>query len=358
MIPLNGFLSDRFSMLIRISFGAKRLKAGGLILLLIAFTGSALADMFVLTNRIQVDALGPAGASDGKIVAASDNRGATSLYRVDNGELMLRVNHAEYDVSKAGGETNAIDFSPDGKWFLTGMNDTGCKIWDARSGKLVMQLGNGTSTDGAAFSPDGRFVAVAQNKLAVIYSLPDFKVVAEIDHTEGECNMIDWAFDSSLFASCAGGGTVKVTRSKDWKVIHEITFPARRVKGIRLSPDGRYVAACGGEQRVLVYRLSDGKVAADLPHPSIVGALEGDDNDGPPSRANVEAVVWTNDSRHLITGGTYDGRLRVWRVGDWTIVDEFQGQALNRQVEYLRISVDGVLASVGDEGYLYLFDSL
>ena len=325
--------------------------------------GNLDAALYNLVHRIQVDEKGTAGAidgcafsSDGRIVAASNNNGKTRLYRVEDGEQILEVDHAEYDVSMSGGETNAIDFSPDDRWFLTGMNDTGCKVWETQTGKLVKNLGHGTSTDGAAFSPDGKFLAVAQNEMAVIYSLPDFGKVAEISHTEGECNMVDWSVDSALLASCAGDGAVKVSKASNWGLLFEKKFPVDRVKAVRISPDGRHLAVSGGDHKVIVYRISDGKEAADLPHPSVVGCLEGDDYDGPPSRANIEACVWTNDSRYLITGGAYDGVLRVWQVLDWTVADSFQGQAFNRQVEYLRVSKDGVLASVGDEGFLYLFE--
>ena len=94
-------------------------------------------------------------------------------------------------------------------------------------------------------------------------------------------------------------------------------------------------------------------MAADLPHTSDARVLPGDDDDG--AEPNVEAVEWSTDSRYLFTGGLYDGIVRVWRVADWSEVGSVQGQEANRQVEYMAVNPDNLLATGGDEGFLYLF---
>lgn len=83
-------------------------------------TASA-GSLLTLLHKIQVDPMGPAGACDGvafspdgQIVAASDNQGNTRLYRVDSGEKIMEVHHAEWDEVRGehrpSGETNAIEF--------------------------------------------------------------------------------------------------------------------------------------------------------------------------------------------------------------------------------------------------------
>lgn len=66
-------------------------------------------------------------------------------------------------------------------------------------------------------------------------------------------------------------------------------------------------------------------------------------------------IEWSNDSKYFFTGGTYDGIIRVWRVTDWSLIGWVQGQEYSRQVETLSMSRDDILASGGDEGYVYLF---
>jgi hypothetical protein len=314
-----------------------------------------------LIRRIQVDDQGSAGAVDGCAfnrkgdwVAASDNTGLTRVYCAADGRLVLQVKHNEKKVSKANGETNVIDFSTDDRYMLTGMNKTGCKIWEMSSGSMVTNLGHGKSTDGAAFSPNGKWVAVAHNDIAAVYQLPDFAKVAEISHpTKRECNSIDWSDDSSLLITGSDDSCCKITQTSDWKALHSINPGFDRVKSVRISPDSKMVAVSGQNGNCRIYNTSDAKVIADLQHTSDAMALPGDDDDG--TQPNVEAVEWSVDGKYLFSGGVYDGIIRVWRVSDWTLISWAQGQEYNRQIEYLSVNQDNMLASGGDEGYLYLF---
>lgn len=322
---------------------------------------SAASEMFTLLRKIRVDSLGTAGAVDGcafstagDLVAASDNHGNTKIYRVEDGTFVMQVHHAEGKVSGSDGETNAIHFSPDDRHFLTGMNDTGCKIWKKATGELVVNLGHGTNTDGAAFSPDGRWLAAAQDDLAVIYNLQNYQEVARINHPRSECNTIDWSSDSGLLVTGSDGGSCKITRTDDWTTVHAMNFGVDRVKSVRISPKDSLVAVAGQAARVRVYRVSDGIMVADLPHYSETRILPGDDDDG--SEPNVEAVEWSSDSRYLFTGGLYDGVVRAWRVADWSLVGWTMGQAYNRQVEYMAVNPENIMAIGGDEGYLYLYE--
>ncbi len=315
-----------------------------------------------LIRTIQVDELGVAGAidgcafsTDGSLVAASDNHGNTKVYDVGTGEMIQSVYHAESEVRMRNGETNAIHFSPDDKLMLTGMNDTGCKIWNLKTGEMVKNLGHGRNTDGAAFSPNGKWVAVAHDDIAAVYRIRDYKKVWELKHPKTEVNSVDWSTDSKHLVTGSDGGGIRISKVDLWDVLYAHDFGVNRVKSIRISPDGKFVVASGQEARVLVYRMSDGRIQAQLPHPSYLAALPGDDYDDPPEEANVEAVEWSNDSRYVFTGGTYDGTIRVWRVSDWKQVAAVQGQEYNRQVEFLATSKNGLLASGGDEGVLYIF---
>ena len=317
-------------------------------------------DTLTLVHRIRVDDQGTAGAVDGcafstkgDLVAASDNTGLTRVYRVSDAELVIEVRHNQRRVSGADGETNAIHFSPDDRYFLTGMNDTGCKVWELATGRMIKNLGRGRNTDGGAFSPDGKWLAVAHDDVATIYRPGTFEKVAEVLHPKTECNSIDWASDGSLLITGSDGACCKITRTADWEVLHNIDFGTNRVKSVRISPDDRLVAVSGQAGRCRVYRVTDGEMVADLPHESNAKVLPGDDDDG--REPNVEAVAWSTDSRYLFTGGLYDGLVRVWRVEDWMLIDSFQGQAPNRQVECMAVNPDDLLATGGDEGYLYLF---
>lgn len=318
-------------------------------------------EAFTFLRKIKVDHQGTAGACDGSafntkgdLIAASDNTGLTKLFKVSDGTHVLTIRHNETEVSAQHGETNVIHFSPDDKFAVTGMNKTGAKIWNLETGEMVKNIGHGANTDGAAFSPDGKWIAVAHDNFCAVYSLWDYQKVAEYSVQKNEVNAIDWSGDSSIFMLGGDARGIKIVRVSDWKVLHDIKFPTFRVKSVALSPDGKYAAASGQNGLACIYTTSDGQLVATLKHNTTTArALPGDDDDG--DEPNVEAIAWSTDSRHFFTGGTYDGIVRAWRVADWSLIGWEQGQQYSRQVETLSMSPDNILASGGDEGYIYLF---
>ncbi|HKK61258.1 MAG TPA: hypothetical protein VJ951_01785 [Bacteroidales bacterium] len=324
-------------------------------------SANAQSEMFTLLRKIKVDNQGIAGACDGSafntkgdIIAASDNTGLTKLFNVADGEHVLTIQHNEGEVSAADGETNVIHFTSDDKYAVTGMNDTGAKIWDLETGKMVKNLGHGENTDGAAFSPDDKWIAVAHDNFCAVYSLWDYKKVAEYSVRKNEVNAVDWSEDGSLLLIGGDANGVMIVRVSDWKLLHDIKFPKHRVKSVALSPDGKYAAACGQNGLAIIYDTSDGSVVTKLKHNTVIAkALPGDDDDG--DEPNVEAVEWSTDSKYFFTGGTYDGIIRAWRVADWSLIGWVQGQEYSRQIETLSMSADNILAAGGDEGYTYLF---
>jgi WD40 repeat protein len=318
-------------------------------------------NLFTLLHKIQVDHQGTAGACDGSafntsgdIIAASDNTGLTKLFNVADGKLVYTIQHNEGEVSAADGETNVIHFTSDDQFAVTGMNDTGAKIWNIKTGEMVKNLGHGQNTDGAAFSPDDKWIAVAHDNYCAVYSLWDYTKVAEYSVRKNEVNSVDWSEDGSLLLIGGDAQGVMIVRVSDWQLLHDIKFPKHRVKSVALSPDGKYAAACGQDGLACIYDTSDGQLVVTLKHNTTTArALPGDDDDG--DEPNVEAVEWSTDSKYFFTGGTYDGIIRAWRVADWSLIGWVQGQEYSRQIETLSMSPDNILAAGGDEGYIYLF---
>ncbi|MCF8380398.1 MAG: hypothetical protein K9H49_12515 [Bacteroidales bacterium] len=318
-------------------------------------------NMLVLLHKIQVDHQGTAGACDGStfstrgdIIAASDNTGLTKLFNVADGTQVYTIQHNESEVSAKRGETNVIHFTSDDKFAVTGMDKTGAKIWDLKTGEMVKNLGYGQNTDGAAFSPDNKWIAVAHDRFCAVYSLWDYEKVAEFSVPKQEVNAVDWTEDGSLLLLGGDAYGLKIVRADGWEVLHDIQFPTFRVKSVAFSPDGRFAAACGQNGLACIYNTSDGELVAALKHNTTTAlALPGDDDDG--DEPNVEAIEWSTDSKYFFTGGTYDGIIRVWRVADWSLIGWEQGQEYSRQVETLSMNPDNILAAGGDEGYIYLF---
>lgn len=315
-----------------------------------------------LIGKIKVDPLGAAGAvdgcefsKDGKLVTASDNHGVCRVYRVSDGKQIGKVTHTlltnkSHDKE---GELNAVPFSYDGRFFCTGRNDDGTKIWRTSDFGLEKHLIDKAETDGIDFSPNGKWLAAGEDGILHVYSLPGFKKTRSFSTGKGSVNSIDFSFDNALIAYVKSDGRLRVVRTSDWKIVR--TFNNRgkaSLKSTRFSPDAKYLAYSGGRQSCFVLRVSDWEQVADLKHKGNMKALPGDDKD---KDVKVEAVAWSQDGNYLFTSGVVDGLMSVWRRSDWSLLAKVQAQEKNRAIEFIDVSIDNKVVVGGDEGYIYLF---
>ncbi len=73
-----------------------------------------------------------------------------------------------------GPHSQAVDWSPDGKYLATGGKDMRVSIWDTRSGKLVQTYqGHSAPINALRWSPDGSLIASASDdQTARIFTAP------------------------------------------------------------------------------------------------------------------------------------------------------------------------------------------
>ncbi len=332
-----------------------------LALLLLAQSSFAQSESaaFSLIRKINVDPLGVVGQIDGcefskdnKYIIASDNHGTAHIYIRATGEEVTRVKHIAIDNKKfeRAGKINAVGYSHNGKYFYTGINDRGLKIWDSKTFELLHHLGDGTNTDGATFSLDDKWLVTGAGSEVHLYTVPDFRKFHSFAHEKGEVNTVDFNHDESLLLSCASKGEVFVTRTSDWKMIRRHKFKSSVKRGY-FSPDGELYVLSGRDQLCKIFRSSDGEEVASLEHRGNLESLPGDDyGDSNPA---IECVRWSHDGRFLLTGGVVDGIMRVWRRADWSLIGYVQAQEAKRQIEYIDVSSDNEVIVGGDEGVLY-----
>ena len=317
--------------------------------------------MFSLIRKIPVDHMGTLGQIDGcefskdnYYIIASDNHAKAKIYVRETGVFVNQVKHLEMDnvQFERAGKINAVGYSYDRKYFYTGINDHGLKLWDAETYTLVRHFNKTTEVDGADFSSDGKWLAMAADSEVRVYRVSDLSLVHKFTHDRGAVNNLDFNDDNSLLASCASKGEVFITRTSDWKRIRRHKFKSSS-KRIFFSPDGNLYVVSGRDQVCKVFRTSDGEEVADLKQRGNLEMLPGDDyGDENPA---IEALCWTADGQHLLTGGVVDGTMRVWRRDDWSLIGYIQAQERNRQIEYIDVSSDNEVIVAGDEGVLYHF---
>ncbi len=106
------------------------------------------------TAEVTSAAFSPAG----QIIATGTNTGMVRLWDGDSGELV-----SEFD--RVDGSTRSICFSPRGDYFAAGFSfpESGLRLWDTASGKLLWKGAHRETVRTVAFSPDGGLLISTSN---------------------------------------------------------------------------------------------------------------------------------------------------------------------------------------------------
>jgi WD40 repeat protein len=179
----------------------------------------------------------------------------------------------------------AIAFSADDEYMVSGGSDRTIRIWKTADGQLVRTLtGHTRAIKVLAFSPDGHYLASGA--------------------AEGKIKIWDW--QTGLEVKTLQGHTDVVT-------------------DLAWSPDGTKLASSGWDRAVRIWDISSGEELQSCAHENW-----------------VRAVVWSPDGRFLLSGGD-DLRLMVWDAGLWELSAQFE---ISDRIMSLEAAPDGSLAAM------------
>ncbi len=156
-----------------------------------------------------------------------------SLFAAERPELVLQTGHT--------GGIQALAISPDGKWLVSGGQDSTLKIWSLEKGNLLRTLyGHNSKISGVAISPDARYIAsAADDGTARLWELAGGQAIRELS---GHRNIISSvAFISGGQQLLTGSSDViKVWEAATGQVVRSIPIPEKDQEGrLTLSADGR-----------------------------------------------------------------------------------------------------------------------
>ncbi len=90
-------------------------------------------------------------SADGTLLATTARNGSISVWDLDTGRLVSRMNHAD--------SVNDLIFSADSRLLATASVDHTARVWEVASGVETVRIGSMSQVEAVAFSPDGRYLA-------------------------------------------------------------------------------------------------------------------------------------------------------------------------------------------------------
>lgn len=156
---------------------------------------------------------------------------------------------------------NAIAFSGDGRYMVTGSDDHTIKLWDTRDCSCLRSwIGDPDYVKSVAFSPNGRCIASGtHDKKIKIWDTNSGKCIKTLEWDTIAVNCVTFSSSGRYIASGDYEGAVKIWDSSSGACIKTMKGHSKEVSSVAVSPDERYVASGGADKTVKIWELASGK---------------------------------------------------------------------------------------------------
>jgi WD40 repeat protein len=193
---------------------------------------------------------------------------------------------------------NGAAFSPDGRFIVTGSNDTTARLWDLQEAPRLLDL-PGVSGFALAFAPDGRSILTGDTAVQ-LRELPagrELRSFAASTKDTGYVTDVVVSPDQRSAIVSYEGGTVQLWDIQTGELIRSFVGHTKVVRSVAFSPDGRYVLTGSYDTTVRLWDTQSGQ---------IIRVFTG-------HTAEVQSVAFAQNGRLIASGGS-DHTARLWDV--------------------------------------------
>jgi WD40 repeat protein/tRNA A-37 threonylcarbamoyl transferase component Bud32 len=286
---------------------------------------------------------------DGTRLAAGGWGQQVEVLETATGRRLRTLRHFLNDQTLGYGNVRAVAYSPDGRRIASaGGPHKDFRVWDAATGREILRLSPAEArkrgdlkfraAEGVAFSPDGRHVAGAGDRMVIVW---DASTGREVLKLHGASQHVVFSPDGRYLAtggsnSQDGPDAIRVYDAATGRVRLSLPGSANWMRPVAYSPDGRCLATQGLYGAVKVWDAATGKELLTLG----------------PEAESVTALAYSPDGRWLA----------VARVNATVkLLDAATGKAtltLRGAGTRVAFSPDGRRLAAADNGPLRIWDVL
>src|SRR5579883_3008027 len=212
-------------------------------------TGSVFAEILGLASLVSVQY-----SPDGKFFATGVGDGEIRLWQsADNKQTQLFKGHTAW--------VWALAFSPDSELLVSGSADYTVKIWNTRTGAYLRTLKEHTNkVYSVAFSPDGRTIASgSEDQTIKLWDVSSGECLATLkDHTGWVWSVTFNPIDPRRLVSGSADGTIKLWDHQG-NCLKTLTGHTSQIYSVRFSPNGQILASSSEDQTVKLWDAHTGK---------------------------------------------------------------------------------------------------
>jgi WD40 repeat protein len=180
------------------------------------------------------------------VVGSSQNIG--KIWDTRTGKLLVSLKGNQPSVL-------AVSFSADEKRMVTTSSDGSATIWDAETGKELLNLCcHHQPVYGAAFSPDGSKVATASgDQTAKIWDANTGKELVTLLGLVDQVTNVAFSPDGKQVAGTSFDHTTMVWNSETGDQLYRLTGHTDVVQDARFSPDGKHIVTASNDGSAIVW---------------------------------------------------------------------------------------------------------
>lgn len=207
------------------------------------------------------------------------------------------------------GAVNAVAFVPNSRLVLSAGDDGALSVWNLDDAKLVHRFtGHTAKVVDIAVSDDGTWAVTAGwDRSARLWNLKDRKPGPILDEHKGPVNAVVFSVDGARVFTASTDGAIRIFKADSGDFVRPLLRHGWGINALKRLPNGTQ----------LVFGALNGTAAViDIDGSDQVVKL------GTSDRPILSLAVTRQPGLVAVGGG--DGRVRVFRIGDFESIEEYQ----------------------------------